>query len=225
VAVVQDVTERKRLEKEILAISEREKTRIGNDLHDGLCQKLVGAALVTNMLEEQLKKKSIAEVSDVRQIAALLDDAITEARTIAGGLHPVTLDAEGLAFALRELAINVSRVSGISCQLDSPLPVLVADHAVATHLYRIAQEAVNNAIKHGHATKISIELTSAAENLVTLKIADNGIGLAAPPNRSGGMGTAIMRYRADMIGGTLEVKSGPGRGTTIVCQFRQESVT
>ena len=224
VAILQDITQRKQLERSVIEISEREQSRIGQDLHDGLCQHLISTAFLANLLEQKLTEKTIAEAADAQRIAKLLDDAITQGRTIARGLHPVTVDEEGLTFALRELAINVSRLHGVSCQFECRSAVSVADNTVATHLFRIAQEAVNNAIRHARATEIGIELIRSANGLVTLKIADNGSGYVEPRDKPRGMGMAIMHYRARAIGGMLEIHPRADHGTIVVCSFRQKSV-
>jgi PAS domain S-box-containing protein len=216
VGIAEDITERHRLEKEILEISDREQGRIGQDLHDGLCQKLVSLAFDSNSLEQKLAQRHLPESENVRRIAAVLDDAITEARTLARGLFPVQLEADGLAVALEELAATASARGHAQCRVVCPEPVFVSQNAVATHLYRIAQEAVNNALKHARPTSIRIGLKGDAER-IELTVSDDGVGIPAPARPGSGMGMHIMDYRARTIGGTLTVGRSPEGGTAITC--------
>jgi len=219
VGIAEDITERRRLEREILEISDREQGRIGQDLHDSLCQKLVSIAFDNNSLERKLASRSLPEAATAQQIASVLDDVITEARAVARGLFPVQLETDGLKVALEQLAATVSIRSKINCQLECPEPVSLRDNVMATHLYRIAQEAVNNGIKHGQAKNITIQL-QAVDDLIELNISDDGAGI--PVSRTGGMGLHIMDYRARTIGGTLSIGRGPnGTGTTVTCCVRQ----
>ncbi len=214
-----DVTERERLEKQILEISEQERERIGQDLHDGLCQLLSGIKFKTTLLEQKLQLKAPAEALDARAIESLLNGAIQQARNMARGLHPVDLEARGLMSALEELAGSVAEVYGVSCSCDCRNPVLVHDHLAATHLYRIAQEGINNAIRHGRATRISVRLSGLKDNLV-LRIQDNGCGFPARPSRKTGMGLHLMNYRARAIGASIEIRPGPTEGTLVTCRLR-----
>jgi PAS domain S-box-containing protein len=214
-----DVTERERLEKQILEISDQERERIGQDLHDGLCQLLSGIKFKTTLLEQKLQPKAPAEAVDARAIEALLNGAIQQARNIARGLHPVDLEARGLMSALEELTASVANVYGLTCHCDFQQPVLVHDHLAATHLYRIAQEAINNAIRHGRASRISVRLSGRKQNLV-LRIQDNGSGFHQPPNRKSGMGLHLMSYRARAIGASVEIGPGTSGGTVVICRLR-----
>jgi PAS domain S-box-containing protein len=222
--VVRDITERKRAEAALLEISDREQARIGHDLHDGLCQHLVVTAFAANSLEQRLADRGAPETHDARQIASLLDDAITQARNTARGLFPVQLEAEGLASALGELAANVQRRTGVACALDYPAPVSLRDNATATQLYRIAQEAVNNAVKHGQPQHIIIRLLRTGEQ-VELTVLDDGVGIAEPPPGNGGMGLSIMEYRARTIGGTFKIQRRPEGGTAVSCFVRETPAT
>lgn len=219
--IAEDVTERKRMEREILEISEREQSRIGQDLHDGLCQHLVSVAFASNMLADKLRARALAEAADAQEISALVDDAITQSRQLARGLYPVKLEAEGLASALEELAASVSALFGVRCGFECGAPVTLSEHAAATHLYRIAQEAITNAIKHGNAKHITIHL-AAAGDMVKLIVHDDGHGVANGWDRAEGMGLHIMRYRARMIGGTLHIERGAGGGAVVACSFQQK---
>jgi two-component system CheB/CheR fusion protein len=212
-----DVTERDRLEKQILEISDQERERIGQDLHDGLCQLLSGIKFKTTLLEQKLQSKAATEARDARAIEVLLNGAIQQARNIARGLHPVDLEARGLMSALQELSTSVADVYGIDCFCDLRHPVLVHDHLVATHLYRIAQEAINNALRHGRANRILIRL-SGGDNLC-LKIQDDGSGIPSETHRKIGMGLHLMNYRARAIGASIEIAPGPRNGTIVTCRL------
>ena len=221
VAVVQDVTRRKRMEKELLEISDREQRRIGQDLHDGLSQLLTGTAFASKVLEERLAAKSSPETGQAAKVVELLESATSEARRVARGLHPVQLEAGGLPSALQELADSVQTLFGVSCRFAGSDSVRVRDTATATHVYRIAQEAVNNAVRHSGARQIVIGLTQ-RRGTTTLTVDDDGKGLPKGPRRGLGMGMSIMAYRAQMIGGTIQFERRPKGGTRVVCSFKIE---
>jgi PAS domain S-box-containing protein len=212
---IRDITERKRLEKEILEISDRERQRIGQDLHDGLCQHLAGIELMSQVLEQKLAAYSPTDAPRAGEVARHVRDAISQTRSLARGLSPVTLESEGLASALQELAANAEKMFGIACRVEVGEPAPVEKSPVATHLYRIAQEAVSNAIKHGKARQILIRLESAAGRTV-LCIADNGTGFPPALPKAKGMGLRIMEYRAGIIGGRLSIDNG-ATGATVIC--------
>ena len=212
-----DVTERKRLEKELLETSAREQRRIGQDLHDGLGQHLTGIAFLSKALERKLEKKSRPESAEISKIVTLVNQAITRTRGLARGLCPVGLEASGLMSALREMTANVESVFGISCRFECRDNVFIYDAAVATHLYQITLEAVNNAIKHGKADLITVQLAPANGKIV-LRVRDNGLGIPKKPGGTG-MGLHIMNYRASLIDGSLEVKKNRGGGTLVSCSF------
>jgi PAS domain S-box-containing protein len=214
--IFRDITERKRLEREILEISDQERRRIGQDLHDGLCQHLAGIELMSQVLQQKLATKSKAEAARAGEIARHVREAIGQTRSLARGLSPVTLESEGLASALRELAANTEKMFGIMCRVECLQTVPSATAATGMHLYRIAQEAVSNAIKHGKATEVVIRLQSASERLV-LNIMDNGSGFPKVMPRNDGMGLRIMRYRAGMIGGLLSIEQNHAGGTVVSC--------
>jgi PAS domain S-box-containing protein len=215
--ILRDITERKRLEKEILEISDREQRRIGQDLHDGLCQQLAGIELMSQVLEQKLTVRSPSDAKQAGEIAGHVRNAIGQTRLLARGLSPVTLESEGLMSALLEMAGNTEKIFGVACKFKCTPPVLVKDQAVATHLFRIAQEAVSNAIKHGKATQIEIELKAMPRDTITLTATDNGSGFPKIAPKQKGMGLQIMKSRAGMIGGTLVVENSPGGGVKVVC--------
>jgi len=216
--VARDITERKRLQKEILEISDREQRRIGQDLHDGLCQQLAGIELMSQAVAQKLADKHGEHSKQVAEIAGHVRDAITHTRSLARGLSPVTLESEGLMSALQELATNTAKFFNVVCRFEFVRPVEVPDHAVATHLFRIAQEAVSNAIKHGKATHIVIQLKKSYDR-VCVMVKDNGSGLPTEVSKSKGMGLRIMQSRAGMIGGNLTIENNRGKGACVVCSI------
>lgn len=213
--------DRKHLESEILEISEREQRRIGQDLHDGLSQRLRGIAYLSHVLAEELVQKSLPAARDARRITQLLGKAILEAHGLARGLFPISLEADGLMAALKELASNIRSIYRISCRLVCPKSVFIADRSTAINLFRIAQEAVQNAIKHGKATRVVIRLTQNGDG-VELVVKDNGRGLPRHFEKRQGMGLKIMDYRASMIGAELQVQRGNGGGTLLTCSLRSK---
>ena len=213
-----DVTERKQLETAILEISAREQRRIGQDLHDGLGQHLTGIAFLSKVLAEELAAEVRPEAGDAAKIVNLVNEAIRTTRDLARGLLPVVSEAQGLMSALQRWANEVEEVFRISCRFECVGPLLVHDETVANHVYRIAQEAVNNAIKHGRARRITVSLR--AENgRGALTVEDDGSGLPEVPVNHPGMGLHIMNYRARMIGGSLSVQRCGQRGTLVACRF------
>jgi PAS domain S-box-containing protein len=225
VAIRTDITSRKqqeaerlRLEREVLEISECERRLIGQDLHDDLGQQLTGIELMTQALERKLTGKRAAEAAMAARIAEHVREAIRQTRALAHGLSPVTLDAGGLVSALQEFVVHVEITFEVKCRLrcDSSLPL--PEGATTMHLFRICQEAVSNAIKHGRATELEIALTASPEH-ITLSIQDNGCGIPAQRPASPGMGLRIMAYRATVAGGSLAISRRPGGGTRILCSI------
>jgi PAS domain S-box-containing protein len=217
-SAIRDITERKHMEKTILEISAHEQRRIGQDLHDGLGQHLTGIAFMSKVQEQKLAEKGLAEAAEAARIVSLVNEAINKTRELAHGLLPVISDSHGLMSALRRWAAEVEDLFNISCRFHAEEPVLIHDANMSTHLYRIAQEAVNNAIKHGHARNIVIRL-AAGDEYATLTIENDGAILPEASTRGSGMGMQIMNYRARMIGGSLKVENGELRGVTISCRF------
>ena len=216
-ALTEEMVKRQALEKELLAVGERERQRIGHDLHDSLCQHLTGTALAGQVLGEKLAAKSLPEKTDAVRVVSLIEEGITLARNLARGLSPVELEAEGLMAALRELARTTKERFHIDCHFDSPRSVLIDDPATSTHLFRIAQEAVTNAIKHGRAQRVQITLLVEADE-VHLEVTDDGSGFRDPSPEDKGMGLHIMHHRAAMIGATLTIQKRPP-GTVLTCKL------
>jgi signal transduction histidine kinase len=209
-----EMHERVRLEEEILSISEREQQRIGHDLHDSLCQHLTGVALAGEVLSEQLTGKKLPEADAMHHIVKMVEDAIDLTRTIARGLHPTDLTGEGFIDALRQLAATMTEGLKANCIFECETPVEIREAGVATHLYRIAQEAVTNAIKHSRASEIVVRLEAGAEGLA-LTITDNGVGV--PAKTTAGMGLRTMAYRASVIGATFQLEGQSPHGTRVTC--------
>ena len=219
-SVARDITERSRLEREILETSNREQRRIGHDLHDGVCQQLAAIAYRMDILGDQLSEKGVPESSEAGRIGELLNHAIQQTRGVARGLFPVKLAESGLASALEELASNITGLLKCQCHFSCEKPFPDLDSAMSLHLYYIAQEAAFNALRHGKASQVNISISRAGDRFV-LEIQDNGTGFHLPQTDSTGMGIRIMRYRARVIGATLNLKSQPNQGTHITVQFNQ----
>lgn len=222
--IVHDITNRRRLERQIVEASAAEQQRIGQDLHDGLCQHLLGTAFSADLLSRRLAGANAAEAEAARKLGELVRDGIRQARGLAHGLNPVNLDGGGLPDALLALAERVGEQFGIACTFrgDDGLPRVTG--ASALHLFRIAQEAVSNAIRHGKATRIDVRLTAVADGgSMTLSVRDNGTGLPKESSNGkslhGGMGLTTMAYRARLIGGMLRLRPAPSRGTIVTCSF------
>ena len=219
VLLSQETAERQRLEREMLEISEREQRRIGQDLHDGLCQHLTGTALASQVLTERLNLEHNGEAHRAQRLVDLVEEAIVLARGMAKGLYPVEMRADGLMQALEEFAAATSELFSINCRFVCHSPVLMQDSPTAIHLYRIAQEGVSNAIKHGRASEVTI-LLEEAENELRLVISDNGQGMA-PASKDKGMGLRIMADRAKMVGGSFQVGPAPSQGIELICLVPQ----
>lgn len=210
----QQIAARLRLEQEILHISEREQQRIGQDLHDDLGQQLAGAWMMADVLRRRLQADKSPRQAEAGKLGMLLEKALAHTRGLARGLHPVAPEQGGFAKALETLAAQSGELFGVKCLFESKDVPPIDDEAISTHLYRIAQEAVSNAVKHGSAKKVLIRLSRTA-----LTITDDGSGLRGPL-QSDGMGMRIMRYRAEMAGGTLSLRNGRRRGVIVTCQFQ-----
>jgi signal transduction histidine kinase len=216
VALFRDITESKKAEQDIVEISGREQRRIGQDLHDGLCQTLLATQFTLRVLAGSISKTKAAKVDEcLEEMREHLRNAIAQADVIARGLYPVELDTQGLMAALSELARNMSRIYRIDCAFECPKPVKIPTPTTASHLYRIGQEAVSNAIKGGKAARIRIRLEQKPKT-ICLSILDNGRGMPKGPCRNG-MGLALMAYRARMINATLKIQRRAKRGMQVVC--------
>ena len=215
-ALRQAIDERRRLEQEVLEISEIERQRIGQDLHDDLGQQLAGLWFFSSTLEKRLRAESSAQADTAAKIAGQLDTALALTRSLARGLQPVMPEPRGLMVALTEIAERSSELFKLRCRLTCRRPVQVHDPDIATHLYRIAQEAVTNAARHGHAKHILILLSASKKNLM-LSVNDDGSGFPEPAHKHAGMGIRTMKYRAEALGGSLIFSNRPQGGTSVVC--------
>jgi signal transduction histidine kinase len=205
-----------RLEDEIISISEREQQRIGRDLHDGVCQYLAAIGFTASMLKRELEEKSRDDAARVEEVVIHLRDAAREVRQLARGLSPVDRDEGGLELALEELVTSTGKLTGVNCSFvtSHALPKLTS--AISVHLFRIAQEAVGNAVNHGKAKNVVVALDG-SEDGYSLRISDDGVGFVSPAPDRNGMGLGTMRYRARVIGGSLEVQSNCPHGTVVIC--------
>ena len=215
-----DITERRRLEKEVLDISEMQQRRIGQELHDGLGQQLTAIELMCESVRtdpELGPKQRIKEQLD--RVCQFIQKAIGETRALAQGLAPFKVEANGLESALSDLARNTTAAGRMRCSFHSPPQVELKDNEAATHLYRIAQEAVNNALKHSRGSQITVRL-SRQNGFLRLEVKDNGKGLARTKQADQGMGLNLMKHRAAVMGADLEVQSRPGKGVTVTCTLK-----
>ena len=207
--------EARKLQAEILEIAERERHRFGHDLHDGLGQHLTGTALLAGALSRKLQEPE--ERESARQIAALVDQAVTQARELARGLAPMSLRSGGLRVAIEELGASVQTLFGVTCEVECDQEISVGDEEVAIHLYRIAQEAATNAAKHG-GTSIHIGMRNCT-GMIALEVNDNGPGFNPNDEEHRGAGLHIMAYRARRAGAKLTIERNPMGGTRVRCML------
>ena len=219
--IMHDITSRKRLEREILEVSGNEQRRIGQDLHDGLCQHLTGIAFACQAIMNQVETTCPEQARRLEGVRAMVDDAIGQARRLARGLQPVLVGPEGLPSALKELTRHAQELFDVSCRFACNQKIPDVEQAAATHLYRIAQEAITNAVRHGKSDRIFVRLSVPGGRL-RLTVKDNGVGIGAGSGDGRGMGLHIMRYRAGVIGASLEIGSEPGGGTTVTCTLQKK---
>jgi signal transduction histidine kinase len=220
VGLCRDITERRELEQAIVEASSREQRRIGQDLHDGLCQELTGIGFLWEGIAHRAAVRALPKAAGVAGISQLITKTIGEARDLAHVLYPVELESDDLGVALKNLGLSMERLFAISCVVRCQQPVPLADKSVATHLYRIAQEAISNAIHQGKAARVWIHLVRKKNNL-TLRIRDNGSGFSKRRGFKEGIGMRSMKYRAQVIGGSLAIESKRGAGTTVACVCTQ----
>lgn len=214
-----DVTEQRQIERQMLQALEEERQRIGRDLHDGLGQYLTGVACLSSALEQSLRgKRSLAEQAAI--ISRRVNEAIEQTRALSRGLCPVQVETTGLCSALGDLAYTTQKLHATKCSFQADPDNEIFDNATAVQLYRIAQEAVTNALRHAKASRINIELVKDGGGGI-LRIYDDGIGLQADNNGgAAGIGMSSMRHRASLIGGSLEVSTRNGEGGTVVeCRY------
>ena len=218
--IIRDISRRRELEREVTEIAAAEQRRIGQELHDGVSQELTGLSMLAAALKDRLNGAAAGSETLANRVIDGLAKVHKHVRDVSHGVIPVDVDAEGLRAALEDLVDRVRQQAGITCTFHCPRPVLVKDSLTATHLYHIAQECVNNALRHGHAGRIDIHLHARPETLV-LSVSDDGVGISADPNNRNGVGLRLMRYRASLIGGALQIRPGEKQGTLVTCTLSQ----
>lgn len=216
--IIRDISERKALQRELLTIASDEKTRISQDLHDSVGQKLTGLGMLAGSLAVTLQEHSPADVDAANRIALGVENALEQIRKLSKGLLPVEVDGEGLRAALLELADLTTHDSGINCDFECAQPVRIEDNETATHLFRIAQEATTNALKHGAPRHVKISLEREQTQII-LRIRDDGIGISSAAWQAHGMGLKTMQYRAALIGATLSIVPVESGGTLVTCRL------
>lgn len=223
-ALQAEIMERKGVEKEALEIAQKEQRRFGSQLHDGLCQELTSILLFAKGLTQKMEKENRLEIAELKKISDMLLEAADQARDTARGLYPGELEGASLMHSLEELASRTQRLSGVSCRFRCPEAILINDNDVATHLYRIAQEGVSNAITHGNAQLIEMSFTQQSGG-IALIIKDDGVGFAQSAPDSKGIGLHIMKYRAHMMDASFQVESNTPHGVILKCVLKDSVCT
>jgi len=218
-AYERETVERRRLDQEIAQVADRERRRLGHDLHDKLGQHLTGTALAAQVLKEKLAARCDPETGDAENLVRCLEEGIDFTRNLARGFFSPELKAEGLVVALQNLAETVSEQSGIKCVLSGDELIPIHDSTAANQLYRIAQEAVTNSVKHAVANHVDIQLAMDGSELY-LSIVDDGVGFPDRP-RSEGLGLYLMRHAAGLSGGTFDIRRNGEKGTIVTCRVVQ----
>ncbi len=214
--ITHDITARKRLEQDFLFAVEMEQKRIGQDLHDSLGQQLLAVSFLCNVLKKQLAAQARAEASEAARIEDLLNEAKASLRRLTKGLYAPDLESRGIGACLKEMVDLVHGTNSIPCQFEGDATLKLTDRSLSENLYRLAQEALNNALKHSLAKNITVSFKKNAGR-VSLAIRDNGIGLSEESLSTSGLGLRTMRYRAQVIGGSLEIRKSENGGTLIAC--------
>ena len=220
IATIEDITENKILEHEILTIGDRERQKIGQYLHDDLAPHLIGIEVMSTLLKKRIEEQIVPLADEVEKIRSLIEEAISKTRRLSRGLCPVYLADNGLESLLQEMASNIKEVYGIACTFNYHESILVDDISVCSHIYYIVHEAIYNAIRHSHADRIDIRLLY-NDNIATITVDDNGIGINKG-KASSGMGLKIMNFRAQMIGAKIDIEGSPEEGTMIRLSFRHD---
>lgn len=224
IETIRDISERRRLEKEIIIIIETERQRIGQDLHDDLAQNLMAIDVLCKMLNQKLVTRGDmdAEAMELGKIIKFVDYSINTTRSIAKGLCPIEMDNGGFIAAVKKMAMNLNGLNGINITLNIKDDIDISDTMTAINLYQIINEAMNNIIKHSNADNVLIEMRRNGKNII-MSIDDDGAGIPVNLDGSAGLGLRIMNYRASMIGSKLEIASNNGRGTSIRCLLPDET--
>jgi signal transduction histidine kinase len=219
-ALKREMAERERLDQEIAGVADRERRRLGQNLHDSLGQHLTGTALAAQVLREKLAGRSATEVADADKVVYYIEEGIDLTRNLARGFFSPELEADGLDVALHGLAANISERFNVPCTFNGDDAVHVGDTTTATQLYHIAQEAVMNAVKHGRANKIDIELVRNGQKL-TLAVSDDGRGFPEKLPEPPGLGLRLMTHGASLIGGKLAIGRSRDGGTLVTCKLNK----
>jgi PAS domain S-box-containing protein len=214
--ILRDITQRKNLEREVTEIAASQQRHIGQQLHDSVSQELTGLTMMAAAMAERAEANEPGIANLARRLVEGLGGVHKRVRTVSHGLIPVEVDFEGLRAALEDLTDRVREQSGIACVFHNRQQVNVQDSLTATHLFHIAQEAINNALRHGRPTRIDIHLAALPDALV-LSVRDNGVGLEQESGSRSGVGLRLMRYRASLIGGILQVGPAEKNGTVVTC--------
>jgi signal transduction histidine kinase len=217
-ALERETAERRRLDQEIARVADRERRRLGQDLHDKLGQHLTGTALAAQVLKEKLAARSAPEVAEAEKLVRYVEEGIDLTRSLARGFFSPELDADGLIVALQDLAEKIRERFQINCVFDVDNSIQIHDSTIANQLYRIAREAVTNSAKHAAAKRIDIRLARDGAALC-LRIIDDGLGFPDKP-RSGGLGLRLMRHAAELSGATFDVRRNDQSGTIVTCQVK-----
>ncbi len=214
-----DITMRKKLEEEILNISEKERIRIGQDLHDGIGQDMTGISYLFRVLAGKLEKSEFPDKEEIRRLEDLIDGTKESIRMISKGLSPVNMRSDGIQYALAELCSNMEIIYDITCSLNFDERITFRDNSVATHIFYIVLESMSNAVKHGASKNITVSLVQTDDG-IEIRVCDDGKGFSKE-DLSGkkGIGLALMRYRADIIGGILNISKNEPAGTLISCRI------
>ncbi len=214
--IARDITERRNLEREVLESGGREQQRIGRELHDSLGQELTGLSYLAKSLQQKLTAADNPHAATAQTIASGIQQALRGVRSAVQGLVPVEVDASGFMVALEKLVAQTQAHCGIDCRIDSREPVEIDDNVLATNLYRIVQEAINNAVKHARASQIVVR-PQTHNGTLSVTVEDDGVGIAEHSRQNGGMGLRIMQYRAGVIDAALDVHLTKSGGTAVVC--------
>jgi len=217
-ARLEAMTRARALEQEIVRVAEREQMRIGQDLHDGLCQDLAAIDCAAACLKADLEDREVPEAKAAGQIQKLLQDAIVEARNLARGISPVHMDAENLPAALEDLVASANRSNQADITFAVEGEITIGDTQTAIHLYRIAQEALRNAVRHSGAKNVAVELRQEGQHY-TLSVTDDGRGFNGAPPSATSMGLGTIRYRARLLGATCDILNKPGGGALVRCSL------
>jgi PAS domain S-box-containing protein len=221
IGFVHDLSELRRLERETLQSSLDERRRVGSELHDGLGQQLTAIELMSHALSRELKGVAPAQAQSAADITKFIQRAIALTRQLAHGLAPIAAGEDALMMALTDLA-SMTTAAGVRCEFTYDQRVKITDTAIATHLYRIAQEAITNSLKHGKAKHIQLQFANRGAQ-IEFSIEDDGRGLPKTGARRTGMGLPLIQHRARLIGGQIAIHSSPGQGVRIVCSLPKQT--